>query len=91
VQASSSARSGAPAEAVPLLERARTLRESASSLPEELGEVRFALARALRAAPPAERSRSLRARPVAPREGFASLPNRGRELAEIDAWLASHR
>ncbi len=75
-------------DALPLLEQAVTMGTRATTTPGEYGELRFMLARALRAAGrEPERARAL-AQEAA--ESLIKLGPSRREPAEIAAWLAHH-
>jgi tetratricopeptide (TPR) repeat protein len=72
-------------EALPLLEQAAALGTRAHTTPGEYGEIRFALARALRAAKrEPERARALAEEAMA---AYRKLGPLRREPAEIAAWL----
>jgi hypothetical protein len=80
---------GHPADARPALEEAYRVRVEKHADAEHIGEVRFALARALWF----ERDERTRALTLA-REAkgdYASLTGHQPEKAEIDAWLDQHR
>jgi tetratricopeptide (TPR) repeat protein len=74
-------------EAITVLERALRIRERAEPMPDAVAESRFALARARWRA--GQQDESTRVLAVAARDGYRKLPARGREAAEIDAWLAA--
>ncbi len=75
-------------QALPMLERACAIREDKVTDSVQLGEVHFALARALRAAGrEPERARALAIRARAEYAQSAPGPAVARELAKIDAWL----
>jgi tetratricopeptide (TPR) repeat protein len=76
-------------EAIAHLQRALTIIEAKAPMPEDLGELRFALARALWGAGK-DRPRAVDLARKA-RESYAKVPARQKEIAEIDAWLAGHR
>lgn len=83
-------RLGKPARAVPLLERAVKLRDVEGYDPFQLADARFRLAEALWATPAGDRARAIRLAEQA-REGFASDPAAGDEVAKVDAWLKPRR
>ena len=77
------------AHAVPRLEHALSISQATGGKPVHLGDVQFALARALwQARGHAERALHLA---TEAREGLAHLENGRARLAEVDAWLAQHR
>ncbi|MEX1366634.1 MAG: serine/threonine-protein kinase, partial [Nannocystaceae bacterium] len=83
-----------PADALLPLERALSIRTTHQVEPVLLADTRFALARALWAAPADLGGDRPRARPLAEqaRETYASLGDTGRDgLDEIAAWLTNHR
>jgi tetratricopeptide (TPR) repeat protein len=75
-------------EAIPILERALRIREGGELMADVVAESRFALARARWRA--GQQDESTRALAVAARDVYRKLPARGREAAEIDAWLAAN-
>jgi tetratricopeptide (TPR) repeat protein len=76
----------APAEAIPLLDRALAIREAGEVPPEALAETRFALARALRQAR-RDRERAGRLAEQA-RDAYAALGPRGAaDGRRVEAWL----
>jgi hypothetical protein len=77
-----------PAKAIPLLERALEIRRAANADPTLIAETRFALARALWDG--GQRKRAV-AEATSARAAFAASPDRAAEVAEVDAWFASHR
>ena len=83
--------SGHVAEAVPLLERAVSIRDAKETLTDKLGEVHFALGRALWEVG-TEHSRALELAVRARAEYLATpaTPATQRELGAIDLWLANH-
>jgi len=84
--------SGHFVEAVPLLERAASIRDAKETLTAKLAEVHFGLGRALWGAG-RERSRALDLTVLARAEYLAApaTPATQRELGAIDLWLANHR
>jgi serine/threonine protein kinase/tetratricopeptide (TPR) repeat protein len=80
---------GHPADARPVLEEAFRIRSEKHADAEHIGEVRFALARALWF----ERDERARALSLArdAKADYASLAGHQPEKAEIDAWLGGHR
>jgi serine/threonine-protein kinase len=80
---------GHPADARPVLEESQRIRAEKHADPEHIGEVRFALARALWF----ERDERARAATLAhqAKSDYASLTGHEAQKAEIDDWLASHR
>ncbi len=80
---------GMAAQAIPILERAVEIRDAKEHKPTYLGEVHFALARALRLAgrePARARDLALRARTEYSSDSPSPVTERA--LAQIDAWLA---
>jgi Tfp pilus assembly protein PilF len=75
-----------PGEATSTLERALRIREHSDPNEDELAETRFALARARLALNPRD-APAARKLALLAREDYQKLPNRGREIAEIDGWL----
>jgi hypothetical protein len=75
-----------PAEATSTLERALRIREQADPNQDEIAETRFALARARLALNPRDAAPARKLALLA-RDAYRKLPNRGREIAEIDGWL----
>ena len=83
-----------PGDALPLLERALTIRTTHQVDPADLADTRFALARALWIAPAAQDRDRPRARTLAEQAhaAFASLGDAQKaKLAEVQTWLAEHR
>jgi hypothetical protein len=80
---------GHPADARPVLEEAYRIRVDKHADAEHIGEVRFALARALWFERD-ERSRALSLARDA-KTDYAPLTGHTTEKAEIDAWLSNHR
>ena len=83
-----------PADALPLLERALTLRTTHEIDPALLAKTRFALARALWTTPATQGRDRPRARTLAEqaRDAYAALGDATKtELAEVQTWLAEHR
>jgi eukaryotic-like serine/threonine-protein kinase len=80
-----------PSDAIPLAQRAVTLREQAGVQAELLAEARFALARALAEAPDDAGRDQVRASRLAEqaRDDYRVAGNSG-GLAEVEAWLAAH-
>jgi len=78
-------------EALPILERAVAIREAKESESSRLGEVHFALARALSASgQDLARARVLASRARTEYCSAVRSPATLRELAALDAWLAIH-
>ena len=81
-----------PADAVPLAERAASVREKGSAPAELLAEARFTLARASWTAP-LDRGRD-RARAVqlatAARDAYRVTKGQEKPLAQAESWLATH-
>jgi eukaryotic-like serine/threonine-protein kinase len=75
-----------PGEATSTLERALRIREHSDPNQDELAETRFALARARLALNPRDAATARKLALLA-RDAYQKLPNRGREIAEIDGWL----
>jgi tetratricopeptide (TPR) repeat protein len=80
---------GAAEEARQVLERARELAERSTDDPAALAETRFALAQALW--PSRERRPDARALATLARDAYREAgARRAAELADVEAWLASH-
>jgi tetratricopeptide (TPR) repeat protein/tRNA A-37 threonylcarbamoyl transferase component Bud32 len=78
-----------PAEAIPVLEKALTIRETYDRDPSRLGEVEFALSRALTEAHgPSQRAESLARRALS---DYSQMPGFESVKAEISSHLSSHR
>ena len=82
---------GCAEEALPLLERAVTIRDALDAEPLLAGEVHFALARALvQLGRDATRAVSLATQARQEYARAPAIPAAARSLAQIDAWMASH-
>jgi tetratricopeptide (TPR) repeat protein len=73
-------------EATPVLEKVVRTRKESDPNPDEVAEAQFALAEALRGSGQ-DRPRAL-ALASAARDAYRNLPGRGKQAAEVDAWLA---
>jgi eukaryotic-like serine/threonine-protein kinase len=80
---------GHPGEAVAPLSAALEVRDRGETLPLPRGETRFALARALWESG-GDRARA-RALASSARDEYRRATSAGKNVAEIDAWLATHR